>query len=253
MGEGEAKAMTLSQYTINGFWGPRRETPEALAAKFDRLIDRLAGIDPIFGNWIWSGRQAKSIAFATIRPNLVKRIASAVARDDYGGPDPDLGYLFGTYNSPTTTPRSMSVAVRAGCRIKASYYSNTARIQTGWHIEPDPAIVTYPIFKAALLALCECFEITFCGANPDDLTVLWPSEQKFRLSWMSYVSPRFAPLITPPKTAIVEYRPNGGLFMAATDETFITANPQHLAVARDIEAAVAPLNALPWPPDAEPE
>jgi hypothetical protein len=56
----------------------------------------------------------------------------------------------------------------------------------------------------------------------------------------------------PPKTAIVEYRPNGGLLMAATDETFITANPRHLAVAHDIEAAIAPLNALPWPPDAEP-
>jgi hypothetical protein len=70
--------------------------------------------------------------------------------------------------------------------------------------------------------------------------------------WLNYVSPRFARLVTPPKTAIVDYRPNGGLLMAATDETFITANPKHLAVARDIEAALAPLNALPWPPDAEP-
>jgi len=51
---------------------------------------------------------------------------------------------------------------------------------------------------------------------------------------MNYVSPRFAPLITPPTTAIVEYQPNGGLFMAATDETFVASNPQHLAVAHDI-------------------
>jgi Immunity protein 52 len=253
MGEGEAKAMILSQYTINGFWGPRPETPEALAVKFDQIIDRLAVIDPVFGNWIWSGRQPNPIAFATIRPDLAKRIAAAVTRDDYGGPDPDFGYLFGTLNSLKTTPRSMSVNVRAGCRVKASFYSNTASIETGWHVEPDPAIVTYPIFKAALLALCECFEITFCHSYPDDLTDLWPSGQKFRLGWMSYVSPRFAPLITPPKTGIVEYRPNGALFMAATDETFVTANPQHLAAARDIEAAIAPLNALPWPPDAEPE
>jgi hypothetical protein len=41
--------------------------------------------------------------------------------------------------------------------------------------------------------------------------------------------------------------------MAATNETFITANPQHLAVARDIEAALAPVNALPWPLDAAPD
>lgn len=41
--------------------------------------------------------------------------------------------------------------------------------------------------------------------------------------------------------------------MPATNETFVTSNPQHLAVAREIETALAPLNALPWSPDAEPE
>ena len=41
--------------------------------------------------------------------------------------------------------------------------------------------------------------------------------------------------------------------MAATDETFITSNPQHLVVARDIEAALALLNALSWPLDEEGE
>jgi hypothetical protein len=51
-------------------------------------------------------------------------------------------------------------------------------------------------------------------------------------------------LITPPKTAIVEYQPNDALFMSAAAETLIIANPAHLAVARDIEAAIAPLNAL---------
>ena len=68
-----------------------------------------------------------------------------------------------------------------------------------------------------------------------------------RLAWISYVSPRFAPLVSPPSTAITEYRPDGGLLMAATDETFQTANPKHLAVAQDILAAVASLNANPWP------
>ena len=39
---------------------------------------------------------------------------------------------------------------------------------------------------------------------------------------------------------------DGGLLLAATDDTFRTDNPTHLAVARDIEAALAPFNALPW-------
>ena len=37
--------------------------------------------------------------------------------------------------------------------------------------------------------------------------------------------------------------------MIATEDTFDAANPAHLAVARDIEESLAPLNALPWPPD----
>ncbi len=41
--------------------------------------------------------------------------------------------------------------------------------------------------------------------------------------------------------------------MTATRDRFDVDNPTHLAVAREIEAAMAPVNALPWPPDAEPE
>jgi Immunity protein 52 len=146
----------------------------------------------------------------------------------------------------------MSVFIEGGSPVVGPYYSNNASIKTSWHVEPDPGIVTFPIFRAALLALSESFDVTFCSAYPYDLMEL-RTKQHFHFGWMNYISPRFAPMITPPKSAIVEYRPNGALFMAATDETFITVNPRHLAVARDIDAAMAPLYALPWPLDAEPE
>ena len=44
---------------------------------------------------------------------------------------------------------------------------------------------------------------------------------------------------------MVERRPNGGLLMAATDATFDVDNPAHMAVARDIERAGAPLSGTP--------
>ncbi len=40
--------------------------------------------------------------------------------------------------------------------------------------------------------------------------------------------------------------------MAATAETFSVDNPAHLAAARDILKALAPFEALPWPPNAQP-
>jgi len=72
------------------------------------------------------------------------------------------------------------------------------------------------------------------------------------MAWMSYLSARFAPLVVPPRSAIVEHPQGGGLLMIATEERFDVANPAHLGVAREIEAALAPVNALPWPPDAAP-
>jgi hypothetical protein len=246
--------MIQSNYTIYGFWGPRRETPEALAPRFDRLIDRLALIDPVFGNWFWLVRYETPILFTLIRDQLAQRIAAAVTLGDDGEPEPIFGYRFGTLNTLDTTPQLIDLSNCAGSWIEdKDLHPNSARLGTDWYVAPDPAIVTYRIFKPALLALAESFETSFCAAFPGDLVDLWPTGPKFRFGWVNYVCPRFAPLITPPQTAIVEYRPDGGLLMAATDETFVTSNPQHMAVARDIEAALAPLNALPWPPDGNHE
>ncbi len=174
-------------------------------------------------------------------------------RHEDGDPNPILGYSFSVLNSRLTNPKSLRIGVHAGSWRNYSVWSNTAQIETAFRMEPDPTIVTYQTFKTVLIEFAEAFEMTFCIATPDALKKFWSEGPHFHFGWMNYVAPRFAPLITPPPSAIVEYRPNGGLLMSATNETFITANPQHLAVAREIEAALAPLNALPWPPDAESE
>ena len=47
-------------------------------------------------------------------------------------------------------------------------------------------------------------------------------------------------------TSFSERQPDGGLLLAATNETFRIVNPAHLAAAHDIETALSPFNALPW-------
>lgn len=65
---------------------------------------------------------------------------------------------------------------------------------------------------------------------------------------MIYVCPSLAKLVTPPATGvIVEHRPNGGLFMAATDEVFDADNAEHVAKARLIRDAVRPVTSLKDP------
>jgi hypothetical protein len=122
--------------------------------------------------------------------------------------------------------------------------------------DENKAFINFPVVKAALLALALNWDATWCSAYPSDVMQFWPKpgrgQPMFRLAWISYLSPRFAPMVTPPPSAIVERTEAGGLVMSATAERFETANPAHLAAARDIFAALAPVNALPWPPDAEP-
>jgi hypothetical protein len=249
--ERQLKDIESIGYDIDAWWGPRREAPKSIAERFLNLVDRLTAIDPVFGNWIYSLDEAP-VRLDTLRDEMEAAVERHVSRADNGNPVPVNGYSVAVVNSLRSESQRIRVHVRAGSSYLAPYLTNYVDIGTSSKVAADPALVTYPIFRTALLALAETFETTWCAAYPRDIMIHWKTGF-FRLGWMSYVSPRFAPLVTPPATAIVEYRPNGALFMAATDETFVTSNPQHMAVARDIKASLAPLNALPHPPDAEPE
>ncbi|SFK11036.1 Imm52 family immunity protein [Methylocapsa palsarum] len=137
--------------------------------------------------------------------------------------------------------------------LSSDYFTNFADISTGYSVEPDPAIIATPAFKAALLALAESFDATYCRAYPAKIMDAWDKNRPLRLAWMHYIGPRFAPLITPPPSAIVERSARGALLLSAVDQTFCVDNPAHMAAAREILEALAPFEALPWPPDAQPE
>jgi len=241
-------------FATQAFWGPRRETPAALAARLINMLDRLKAVDPVFDGWLWTDEDDRTIAFEEIKRDLPAAIDAKITRDDDGDPEPIDGYRFYVYNSVKEASRELTVNVHAGCWSDSDLISNDVRVSTDWYVDPDPAIITFPIFKGAVLATAETFDAMWSTAYSDDLMKLWDGRDPihYRLGWISYVGPRFAHLITPPPSAIVERRPNGGLLMAATDEPFSVSNPAHLAAARDMLAAVAPLRALPWPPGAEP-
>ena len=153
---------------------------------------------------------------------------------------------FDVVNSIRDTPRTISIGINAG---GWNQFGSYVSLDTHSRLSPDPAIVAYAVFKEALLALAESFEATTCRAYRGDMLDMLDNSEKFRSGWMVYLAPVCARLVAPPQSAIVEHRPDGGLLMAATRETFVTTNPQHMAVVHDIARAMAPLNALPWPLD----
>jgi len=223
------------------------------------LLDALMPIDPVFSGWRFYGATRIWPMPSTADDHLAKLIDEHVARADDGDPTPINGYGFSVATS-TRSDDALIVKVQAGCYADAPWlvhFANTASLETKPLNAVNARFITTPIFTSALLAMANAWDATWCAAYPWAVIPLWskpgPGQPHFRMAWITYLSPRFAPLVTPPRSAIVDYTAEGGLVMTATADRFDVTNPAHLAAAREIEAAMAPVNALPWPPDATPE
>lgn len=242
-----------SRHFITAYWGPRQETPEACAGRYLRMLEALSTIDPVFNNWFFLGRERGTLLASLDHNDIAKLISEAIIREDDGTPFVQAGYMFGAANGLTRHPRFIHLGVHAGMYISADYYINTVDLDTEPLSAENADLISVRVMKPAMLAIAAAWDATWCGLRLGDLLKFnvkpKPWRPHFGLAWMTYLSPRFAPMIAPPPSAITEKLPGGGLLMIATEERFSVENPAHLAVARGIEAALAPVNALPWPPD----
>ena len=241
-----------TEYAITAYWGPRRDDPASCATQLLRMLDGLSAIDPVFGNWYCASRMKMVPAASLNRETLAGLISKGVSREDSGVPFPGNGYWFGAFNDTRKNPRTLEISIHAGCSTSGV---NLVLLKTMPLNKENASFIDLRVLKPAILAIVSAWDATWCVAYPMDLLPLRTKANRpwFSLAWMTYVSPRFAPMITPPRSAISERLPNGALLLIATEGRFETENPAHLAVARDIEAALAPVNALPWPPDGTPE
>jgi hypothetical protein len=180
-------------------------------------------------------------------------IGDGVGRSDFGTPEPFTGYQITAATDLRRVPNRIQLRIHAGNGAIAPYFINTAILVIEPLQQENAAFITWSVMKDILLAFVDQWHPTWCGVRSSDLYALYPEggPPKFHLAWMTYLSPRFAQMVKPPNSAIVDRTPNGGLLMIATDERFEADDPAHLAVTRDIDAAIAPVNALPWPPDRD--
>ncbi len=241
------------QYSVTAYWGPRPQDPKAQVGPFLRTLDQLSRIHPVFGPW-YLFRRREGVPVAPLSEERVcEIIADGVGRSDIGTPEPLTGYQINAATGLLRVPNLIGLRIHAGNRAIARYFINTAILTTEPLQQENAAFITCSVMKGVLLTFVAQWHPTWCGVQSSDLFGLSPEggPPKFSLAWMTYVSPRFAPMVTPPRSAIVESVPGGGLLMIATEERFSASNPIHLSVARDIDSAMAPINALPWPPDAD--
>jgi len=243
------------RYNIRSDLPPRVEDPAALGTRFLSTVDALSRIDPnVFHDWqVMKYPAAASLPLEAARPRIASIIENAVYRDDLREPLPEYGYTAGALVTNTDKSRNISLRIKTGGTTKGD-----TSLETGeWNVFPDPAIVTYPLFKAALLALNANWPpIWACayafrsntvkvpGTYPDSMQgyrlkslPMIPSDPTFQDSifhvpWIAYLSAPLATGVTLPREITIERVPDGGLLMIATTERLDPENPDHLRRAR---------------------
>lgn len=261
-------------FLATAYWGPRAETPESCETQFQRSLSALSKIHSTFSDWLilrdptaamiadpddaveyWSKLsdaeiEARIVPLASLSEReVIDWIRDEVSRNDDRTPNPASGYYFNTSTGPKkqTHPRTWNLSIHAGDRISVrSAFVNRVDLESQLLCAVNADLNTLQIFKPAMLALASCWDAAWCGLRPAwSLPEGGPSQPWFGFQWATYLGPALARQVTPPSSALTERTSDGGLLMISTEDRFDPSNPEHLAAAQDIDAALAPAGVVP--------
>ena len=127
------------------------------------------------------------------------------------------------YKADDAKSRRISLQIKAGGKV-----SGRTSLETGdYKVLPDSALVTYPLFKAALLAINVFWPPVWACASAIkmdyDKAPLFPGAElfpysAFHIPWLGYLPASLATGLELPPEILTEWTPDGGLLMSATEE-----------------------------------
>jgi hypothetical protein len=251
-GRGPTKEAFYCYYVRSG-WERRPETPVAIGAKFVNTLDALSRIDPIFKHWeIADIRNSSTLPLAEARLQMASLVDDWVVRNDFKEPVAAEGYHAQALAGKFRDPRSAIFKIDAGGEDDGGTELEFADLD----VPPDPAIVTYPLCKAALLAINATWRTPWACAQafrsgsvsvPIDFGGVPASRIEgvrqvpldstfpysiFHIPWIAYLSGPLAAGLRLPSEILTERTPDGGLLMTATKERLDPDNPEHARRAR---------------------
>jgi hypothetical protein len=234
-----------SSFTIHYQLPRRREDPAVIGAKLLDSLDALSRIDPLFTDWkILDPVAMTSVPPAIARTHISTIVENNVVRDDYDQPEPESGYsLVGLTANPKPS-RILTLRVRAG-----AVSDGEMSLRFGDILQPtDPLIVTYTLFREALLATSAIWQPLWAYVSAFMMDY-WRGPivpgapviryNPFFITWIAYLSPGVTRGFVVEPDLRTESTPDGGLLMSATDERFDLANPEHLRRAILAETMIA--------------
>jgi immunity protein 52 of polymorphic toxin system len=221
-------------YDIRSGWRGRVETPAAIGEKFLKTLDALSAIDPVlFANWqLTDLRAMSSLTLEEARPRVVALIEKNVVRDDFRKPSPIYGYHAVASVGQFKDPRKVRMDVDAGGKFDGGTLLDFGE----WDVPPDPVIITFPLFKSALLAINAIWQPPFawaCAYESDywEQPLRFPYS-RFHMTWLGYLSAHLADGVQMPLEIKSERTPDGGLLMIAAEQRLDPTNPEHWQRAR---------------------
>jgi hypothetical protein len=226
-------------YSIRSEMPSRSESPAQLGSRFVNTLDALTQVDPkIFANWEVMDYPARaSTPLAEARDHIGAIIEKNVDRDDFGQSYPQFGYSAGALVITSDESRRVSLRIKTGGTNKGETSLHTGT----WNVIPDPEIVTYPIFKSALLAInanwpprwacAYAFRVDYYEEPLIAGAPLFPYSL-FHITWIAYLSAPLAVGLGLPLEISTDRTPDGGVLMTATKDRLDPTNPEHLRRAR---------------------
>lgn len=226
--------------------------PKTIGDRLVRTLDALSASDPsVFTNWQVTDHSTKSsVPLGAARARIGAVIENNVVRDDLGEPDPGSGYDVWAYTDVADASRLMHLWIKAGGKRDGHVWLKTGAPT----VRGDLSIVTFPIFKAALLALVANWPLPWTCAHHSfksnyamvpvhggagyklESRPMLPTfpNSPFEIPWIGYLSADLVAGIKLTSEIKIERVPNGGLLMIATEDRLDPDDPEHLRRARII-------------------
>jgi hypothetical protein len=229
-------------------------SPDSIGDRLIRTLDALIKSDlSVFANWDVIDLPAKSsVPLAAARSRIGAIIENNVVRDQMGEPDPSYGYSAMAFTPVEHMSRGFHLWIDAGGKHGEQVWLQTSAP----NLPTDLSIVTFPIFKTALLALAVNWALPWIAArasrsNVDMVPVhggagfklesrpMLPQEpafpdSPFEIPWIGYLSASLSAGLRLSPEIATERTPDGGLLLIATEDRLDPDNPEHLRHARII-------------------
>jgi hypothetical protein len=245
----------LFRFTIQYRLPRGHETSAVIGAKLLDSLDALSRIDPLFTDWkILDPAAMASLPLAIARTRISTVVENNLARDDYDQPEPESGYSLVAQTGNDIPSRIVTLRATAG-----AVFDGEMSLRFGDVLQPtDPSIVTYRLFREALLATSAIWRPLWAYLSAST-SHYWKGpivpgapvirHNPFSITWIAYLSPAVTRGFVVEPELRTDSAPDGGLLMSATDQRFDPSNPEHLRRACILAETMIARTGLKFPND----